>query len=344
MLKKITIVLFSIMLVAGFALVALADGPVRPPVFNNKGKRGAVATTPSTTGWFVHLPVVINSGNGSISPPATPTPTPTDIPTSTNPTCTEALFLDVQPVPSNSALPDPLLNVSCSGNTLSITTNEIPNHTTGDFPNRGNPHSISAQNGNYTLSLNPTIAGTIDQVELGQVFGILINGLVLDPVAAEYYNNDRNSGWNYNALSLNLGFDSSNAHVQPSGAYHYHGIPTELVAQTNTTGQMALVGYAADGFPIYVAGDTGDARSSYQVKSGTRPSGPGGEYDGTFVEDYEYVAGAGNLDQCNGRFGSTPEYPEGIYHYYLTVEFPHIPRCYVGTPDASFSPGGGPPR
>ena len=171
---------------------------------------------------------------------------------------------------------------------------------------------------------------------------------------------DRRSGWQYEALSgaIDLGLDANNAHVQPGGAYHYHGLPTGLLEKDGQTNKMQLVGYAADGFPVYARfgfSQPQDAtsaveimRSSYQLKKGNRPSGPRGRYDGTFVEDYEYVAGAGDLDECNGRFGVTPEFPEGIYHYYLTSEFPFVPRYWRGTPDRSFQKGppagGGPGR
>ena len=51
---------------------------------------------------------------------------------------------------------------------------------------------------------------------------------------------------------LYLGADSSHGHVQPNGAYHYHGIPTGLVAAlTDGKQKMVIVGWAADGFPIY---------------------------------------------------------------------------------------------
>ncbi|MBL0185636.1 MAG: YHYH protein [Candidatus Obscuribacter sp.] len=53
----------------------------------------------------------------------------------------------------------------------------------------------------------------------------------------------------------------------------------------------------------------------------------------------------GDLDQCNGRTGVTPEYPQGTYYYVITETYPFIPRCYHGTPDPSFErrpPGGGP--
>lgn len=106
-----------------------------------------------------------------------------------------------------------------------------------------------------------------------------------------------------------------------------------------------LIGYAADGFPIYA--QTPENRSSYRLKSGTRPTGaagPGGSYDGTYTADYDYVKGLGDLDEANGRTGATPEYPQGTYYYVATAEFPFYPRMLKGTPDASFRrgpPGGG---
>ena len=61
---------------------------------------------------------------------------------------------------------------------------------------------------------------------------------------------------------------------------------------------------------------------------------PPGDYDGTFVQDWEYVAGSGELDECNGRVG-----PDGTYRYHATKTFPYILGCYKGTPTAS-APGG----
>ncbi|MBK8204496.1 MAG: YHYH protein [Bdellovibrionales bacterium] len=60
------------------------------------------------------------------------------------------------------------------------------------------------------------------------------------------------------------------------------------------------------------------------------------------------MSGLGDLDECNGRFSITPEFPDGIYHYFITSEFPFIPRSYRGTPDSSFAhnlpgPGAVPP-
>lgn len=55
------------------------------------------------------------------------------------------------------------------------------------------------------------------------------------------------------------------------------------------------------------------------------------------------MKGAGDLDEANGRFGVTPEFPQGTYHYVLTENFPFIPRQFKGTPDSSFFRRGPPP-
>ena len=52
---------------------------------------------------------------------------------------------------------------------------------------------------------------------------------------------------------------------------------------------------------------------------------------GIFVQDWVYDATlGGDLDECNGRFGVTPEFPQGIYHYYLTDAYPYMQRCIKG--------------
>ena len=85
-----------------------------------------------------------------------------------------------------------------------------------------------------------------------------------------------------------------------------------------------------DGYPIYALygfKDPEDPKSgikklssSFQLKKGHRPNSPGGKYDGTFSKDYEYVKGSGDLDECNGRFTVTKEFPEGTYAYFLTCK------------------------
>ena len=206
-----------------------------------------------------------------------------------------------------------------------ITSNGIPDHLPGQFPNHGNPNTISEQHYHYRMPLHPTRTGYITQMR-EQPFGVAVNGVPFDPDTAEFYNHDSFSGWNYDALSgkIDLGIDQHNAHVQPNGAYHYHGIPQGVKKDD-------IVGYAADGFAIVI--DT-TAKPSYRLKQGARPSGPGGTYDGTFVQDFEFVKGYGNLDECNGQTNAASE-----YEYVLAATFPFIPRCWKGTPDTSFERG-----
>ena len=150
----------------------------------------------------------------------------------------------------------------------------------------------------------------------------------------------------------------NHAHVQPNGSYHYHGIPELLINILGNNKGMTLVGWASDGFPVYARYGFSDANNSnssvialqpsYKLKSQpdtNRPStltaligGPGqGTTNpntpipmGAFTQDYEYVDGYGDLDQCNGRFGVTPEFPDGIYYYVVTDNFPFFTRCLKG--------------
>lgn len=184
-------------------------------------------------------------------------------------------------------------------------------------------------------------------------FGVAINGIPFDPGAGEFY--DGEPGWQYEPLSgaIDLGIDVSHAHVQPNGKYHYHGLPTGLLdnAKRDANQHSPLIGWAADGFPIYAVYGYSDPQdrsssvqaltSSHQLKKGQRPGGdaPNGSYDGTFVRDYEYVEGSGDLDQCNGRSTVTPEFPEGTYAYFMTEQWPVVPRYYRGTPSPDFMPG-----
>lgn len=226
-----------------------------------------------------------------------------------------------------------------------VQSNGIPGHAVGSFPNGGNPHQIRAQNYRFEMPVNPRPGGG-GAGGLRVNFGVAVNGVPFDPGAAEFWQGNPGSGWQYEALggAVALGLDANYGHVQPSGAYHYHGLPVGLMQQLGWSARVAspLVGWAADGFPIYaisaeIGGQVRQLTSSYQLKSGSRRGGPGGRHDGTFVEDYQYVAGAGDLDECNGIFLRTAEYPDGTYAYVLSSAFPVIPRLFKGRPDSSFA-------
>lgn len=268
------------------------------------------------------------------------------------------------------SLPPNTVAITVKDGVRTIVANGIPDHKTGQFPGRGNPNMISAQSYTFRMPEKPKVneQATPHRMYLA---GVALNGVVFDPGTAEAWKNDPRTGWRIEAIApkaaghMDLGIDSSNAHVQPSGAYHYHAAPEGLIeAQCKLKGvkdgeAMILLGWSADGFPIYdhhcyskaddAKSPIKEVHSSYRLKKGTRPDekatppGPGGAYDGLYTQDYEFVAGSGDLDECNGRFGVTPEFPEGTYYYVITGEFPYVSRMFRGTPDASFTKRDGPP-
>ncbi len=230
-------------------------------------------------------------------------------------------------------------------------SNDIPDHKVGRFPDRGNPNHIRPQDFHFQMTTRPRPAPQLIALQNHIDFGVGLDGVPFDPGTALFWENKRHSIWNYALLTGfgNLGLDASHAHVQFDGTYHYHGVPTQLIKHLHGWGKVTLVGYAADGFPIY--GPWGYAaannprstvrvlRSSYRMKSGRRPdppNGPGGRYTGMYTGDWEFVPGHGDLDAANGRFGVTPEYPGGTYYYVTSYQFPFIPRYFRGTPDRSF--------
>ena len=131
------------------------------------------------------------------------------------------------------------------------------------------------------------------------------------------------------------GMDEHHAHPMPDGTYHYHGDPRTLYLDDGSL--SGIIGLAADGYPIFGpwfddGGVIRKATSSYQLKSGSVMTEAGEYfYNGTYVEDYEYAAGSGDLDECNGmEIG-------GKYGYYVTETFPYILNCLRGTQDSSFN-------
>ncbi len=144
------------------------------------------------------------------------------------------------------------------------------------------------------------------------------------------------------------------------GTYHHHQNPSafnlDLVVISdicdlyladglyvlNSEEHSPLLGFAFDGFPVYGAygyantdgtGGISRIRSSYSLRDITTRTtyadgtdvtdGPAvsATYPlGLYREDYEFVENSGDLDIHNGRFCVTPEYPDGIYCYFSTVD------------------------
>jgi len=249
---------------------------------------------------------------------------------------------------------------SCSSANRSMTGNGLPDHDVGTFPNANCPNTIAAWAPSADVTLTPTDTGTATAVG---IVGFALNGVKFDPGTAGTCTVSGgtascsligNTGaWNIEALgqtSFDFGVDQNNAHVQPSGEYHYHGVPEGVLAKLGKGAKTpTLVGFALDGFPVYARygyTDPTDSSSlvkvlegSYQLKATPDAGRPStATYPmGAFTQDWEYVAGSGDLDECNGRTAVTPEFPCGIYHYTITDTYPFIGRCEKGTP----SDGGG---
>ena len=257
-----------------------------------------------------------------------------------------------------------------NGSQRILSGNGIPNHEVGTFPNNNNPNTIREINVNKRFTLCPEIISESGLEIVGPALAIAyaINSVKFDPGTAGRCNDlgecslaQGQGNWNIEALghdTFNFGDDMNHAHVQPSGEYHYHGMPELLIEFLGDNQNMTLVGWASDGFPVYARfgySNTNDSNStikslipSYRLKSqpdSNRPmvltslaGGPGqGNTSpntpiamGAFTQDYEYVEGLGDLDQCNGRFGVTPEFPSGIYYYVVTDDFPFFTRCLKG--------------
>ena len=130
--------------------------------------------------------------------------------------------------------------------------------------------------------------------------------------------------------------------------------------QTSGWHHSPILGWALDGYPIYgpygysVPTDPTSAvkriQSGYKLRSiTTRTSLPSwslanhtgisqtltasqygpsvsAQYPlGRYLEDFDWAAGNGDLDQYNGRFAVTPEFPQGTYAYYTTLDSNGVP-------------------
>ena len=250
---------------------------------------------------------------------------------------------------------------TCSATVRALSGTGIPDHsvTGGNFATPVSTQRIAV---NFTMA--PAFTGAVTQA---QIVGYALNSVKLDPGTAGTCTSNATSTrpgdgcvaiagqdpWRIEALggAFTFGTDEHNAHVQPDGAYHYHGMPEGVVTRQNKGTAMTLVGWSVDGFPIYarfgytVATNAASPimimRGSWQKKATPDTGRPSVTVFpmGTFQQDYTYVAGSGDLDECNGRTGVTPEFPNGIYHYYITDTYPFIQRCIKGMRPA----GGGPP-
>ena len=289
------------------------------------------------------------------------------------------------------------VSVTVKNNEMIVDSNGIPNHdflsTMGccapemDYTSTFPLNPVNDTTGGHDTTNCPASAGRWECVPDRGTVAMSVNGAPIygpeegpggDAVALhfEYFNEDRQP--------IVLGWCTGHS-AGPNG-YHYHydancvywepeaGETMEDydLSKIKSDEHSPIIGWAFDGYPIYGMYGYNDDQtslkpitSSYAIER-TQEGGDQG-YNG--IDDWNYVEGAGDLDECNGRFGPTPEYPDGIYHYVSTplsgsptmvtdtngatvgmIGFPYFLLCYHGVADVDSQDvgggqggGGGPP-
>ena len=161
----------------------------------------------------------------------------------------------------------------------------------------------------------------------------------------KYFNNiTTDDGFIVNSINPNYGLEYTHLYaprklreiiysVDQTGNILYGGSKTDLKKidnnEVSSTDHSPIIGWAYDGNPIY--GPYGYLTKQggiiSQMKSGyvedLKPNRPSlSEFPlGFFIEDYTYlkVSDETVLDENNGRFCVTPEFPKGTYAYFATI-------------------------
>ena len=221
---------------------------------------------------------------------------------------------------------NPTVKLTYSKSSVLMQPTGIPNHARDAYyavPNAGvvvpdastsivMKDPTKAQNYKFTIPTSPKYSSKITSTSLGSI-GVMISGAVLynpfegDGTTVAMANNFTIT----NSSGITASFvDKCSGHPTPGqGAYHYHGLPSCVTAKVDkATKSSHIIGFALDGFPIY------------------------GDRD---IKGRQLTAK--NLDQCNGIFSATPEFPKGIYHYVLlnTSDVHSSISCFHGEVDSS---------
>ncbi|MEM0942070.1 MAG: YHYH protein [Bacteroidota bacterium] len=162
----------------------------------------------------------------------------------------------------------------------------------------------------YLIPVTPKLATSNDEITEIEMIGLTLNGSQMtgDPPSA--VNGPAMFGGMNTSDEISFpSLDPCGGHPDPAGYYHAHFIGevmNQVLAANNIsevtctlylqTSGTTLVGFAKDGYPIYAYADM-----------------------------------PADLDECQGRMATTPEYPDGIYHYVAsTTEAPNMPPCLKG--------------
>lgn len=192
--------------------------------------------------------------------------------------------------------------VHVAGGQRVITTSDLPvGFATGVFPISSsdpafaydrNPNTIRPMALSLAVPASPTLAAAPSCLGLGPI-GVLTDGVVLF---------DALDGEGRDAVAHEI-LDQCGGHPEMNGEYHHHDIPPCVLA--TATGASTLVGYANDGFGIYVERDA----------------------QGNLLTNAA-------LDACHGRTSMVMWNGQQVrmYHYVATAAYPYTLGCYMGTP------------
>lgn len=233
--------------------------------------------------------------------------------------CPTNHFLDVSTYTQGAI--QPRLNVTCTSDTVIVESNGIPNFEFVQIT----PNALQSQSYRWQFPLHPTMTDAPTDIPLLGPVAVAVNGLPI-------YGPNEAPNQDYGDPYLDQILDYCNGHTGPRGDYHFHARPDCLFEDMD--GNVSLViAYAFDGYPIlapYVCVDTVCAQTKEVQSSWQRTSDVRNAW-----EAHVYVAGSGDLDQCNGMVG-----PDGTYRYYATDTFPYFLGCYRGQATAAPEPGG----
>ena len=241
-------------------------------------------------------------------------------------------MIDTRGAPgAGAAYPKPTLSWACVGNTFVVDTNGITPYTFVQTT----PNALAAKALHRVIPLHASPAANATSLPMGYV-GFAVNGMTFySPSEAAQPANQAYGDPVYNSL-----LDECMGHTSPND-YHYHAfsekcmIASALVerpwmnAEPDATKPSPVLGWAADGYPVYGPRECTDANCARLavMQSGYKKIGDPTMYAS---KAYQFVAHAGDntfLDECNGHVG-----PKGDYHYHSTLGYPYIINCFHGTP------------
>ncbi len=192
-------------------------------------------------------------------------------------------------------------SATIAGSDRVISTEGVPTtFATGIFPisptDRAyqydrNPNSIAAQTVTLDIPANPVLASTPTCLGMGAI-GYFTNGVAL-------FNSLDAQGRDAGAHEIQ---DSCGGHPERTSMYHYHDASSCFVEDA-PSGYSTLIGYALDGFGIYLTKDA----------NGVMPTNS-------------------DLDACHGRVSRVKfnGVSQDMYHYEATLEYPYTVGCFAG--------------